>query len=88
LIKFIQKTCKQNESELLTPQQCTDLLTILVSSWHIKLGTAIERKIEQSIIAARAEGELVINDLINIANLLSIGDEGEPSFWKLFEECL
>lgn len=72
----------------MTPKECINVLELLVMTYLFKVGTSIERKIEQSLIAARADGCLQTSELIKVAQLLSFGVEGEPSFWNFFEECL
>jgi hypothetical protein len=60
----------------------------LVQTLKFRIGTAIERKIEQSVIAAMTEGTLLPDDLIEIATLFGCSVEGEPSFWVMFENFL
>ena len=88
LHKLIKKACHNNESEILSPKECSDLLEILISSYIFKIGESINRKVEQSLISARANGELTMTHLVTIAQLLSFGQEGESSFWAFFEECI
>ena len=67
LFKILNKACKNNESEILSPKDCSELLEIMISCYLLRVGIVIERKVEQSLIAARADGQLQMNYLVSIA---------------------
>jgi hypothetical protein len=67
LFKILNKACKSNESEILSPKDCSELLDIMISRYLLRVGIVIERKVEQSLIAARADGQLQMNYLVSIA---------------------
>ena len=67
LFKILNKACKSNESEILSPKDCSELLDIMISRYLLRVGIVIESKVEQSLIAARADGQLQMNYLVSIA---------------------
>lgn len=66
LHKLLKKQAGVNENEILSVQESCDIAEILTVVYQFKVGTSIERKIEQSLISASTTG-LQIHQLVKIA---------------------
>ena len=64
-------------------------MELIVVKYQFKIKAAILRKVEQSIYAAKnSGGNLEIHSILHIAHLYAQGQEGDSSFWNLFEETV
>ena len=89
LLKVLNKLCQQNENEILTLEECAEIVELIVVKYQFKIKAAILRKVEQSIYAAKnSGGNLEIHSILHIAHLYAQGQEGDSSFWNLFEETV
>lgn len=87
LYNILKKLCTQNKEELLSIDDCLSLMDSVVLRMGGKLGTQMELKIEQSVLAA-SKTDLPLEDLIEIGRLFGMGCEGDVSFWTFYEDSV